>query len=136
MTEKASSELTRSVFFPKIVTAVNCRHPNYRPRNHRHPAYRPRKCRHCRKVILPCVKKIYFLQMPLFFHVTTQTMPNKSIIHSSIAMISVKNLVPWRDLNPRLLFLGHVHVNCNTLPGHSHITFQIFRHSIAPIWWR
>jgi hypothetical protein len=35
--------------------------------------------------------------MPLFLFSNTQTM------HNSIAMVSLKKLIPWRDSNPDLL---------------------------------
>jgi hypothetical protein len=39
-----------------------------------------------------------------------QTMHLKSIVHNSIATTSyVKNLTPWRDSNPGLLFLRRMH---------------------------
>jgi hypothetical protein len=51
------------------------------------------------------LKKKIFGSMPSFLSFDTQTMHIKLIILNRICYVFPKNLIPWRDSNPSLLFL-------------------------------
>jgi hypothetical protein len=72
-----------------------------------------------------CYVMFFFLPMPLCLVFNTQTMHFKSIIHNSIGMFPFKNFIPWRDLNPGLLFLRRT--RCLLCQGYFHKYVCIFQ---------